>query len=60
MCLVDEETTHPADTMRCSGDHGYMNGCGQLVYTGRGDRQIKRWGHRINLDHIQQVTNTIL
>ena len=32
-----------------------MHEGGRLVYDGRCDRQIKRLGHRINLDHIQQV-----
>ncbi len=40
-------------TMRCSGDYGYLNSQGQLIFAGRRDRQIKRWGHRINLDRIQ-------
>ena len=55
MCLLDDETTPPADHMRCSGDWGYMDGRGQLTYAGRNDRQVKRRGHRINLDTIQQV-----
>lgn len=32
-----------------------MDEGGRLVYDGRCDRQIKRLGHRINMDHIQQV-----
>lgn len=57
MCLVDDETMPSADGMRCSGDHGYIDGDSHLVYHGRSDHQVKRWGHRINLDIIQQVNN---
>ena len=55
VCLVDGEQECPAGqcVMRCSGDSGYQDSQGQLVYVGRGDRQIKRAGHRVNLDKIQ-------
>lgn len=56
MCLIDGETTPPADSMCCSGDYGYVDGRGRLLYAGREDHQIKRWGHRVNLDAIQQVS----
>ena len=49
------ETAPPADGMRCTGDCGSVGRGGQVVCTGRMDRQIKRCGHRINLDHVQQV-----
>ena len=55
MCLVGGETTHPDDSMRCSGDRGYVDGDGLLAYLGRGDSQVKRWGHRINLEVVQLV-----
>ena len=41
--------------MRPSGDLGHIDQNGRLFYDGRCDRQVKRLGHRINLDHIQQV-----
>jgi hypothetical protein len=41
--------------MRPSGDLGHIDQNGRLFYDGRCDRQKKRLGHRINLDHIQQV-----
>lgn len=55
MCLVAEETRHPDDGMRCSGDRGRVDAWGRLLCGGREDRQIKRWGHRVNLDHVEQV-----
>lgn len=55
VCLVAGETRWPEDGMRCSGDRGCVNGAGHLVYSGRDDSQVKRWGHRVNLDVIQQV-----
>ena len=60
MCLVDDETMPPAGGMRCSGDHGYIDSDGHLIYHGRSDHQVKRWGHRINLDIIQQVKQLLL
>ena len=50
--------------MRCSGDLGYVGseeegeGEGYLMYVGREDRQVKRSGHRINLQWIEQVSVT--
>ena len=41
--------------MRPSGDIGHIDEHRRLFYNGRCDRQVKRLGHRINLDHIQQV-----
>lgn len=55
MCLLDDEEHCVAGTMRPTGDHGSYRSDGQLCYIGRMDKQIKRLGHRINLDHIQQV-----
>ena len=58
MCLLDDEEHRIAGTMRPTGDHGGYRSDGQLCYIGRIDKQIKRLGHRINLDRIQQVTTT--
>lgn len=53
-CPVGQERLeHPSGHMRCSGDWGGLDDLGHLVYAGRTDRQIKRWGHRVNLDVIQ-------
>ena len=57
MCLLDNEERCIASTMRPTGDYGnYRHSDGRLCYIGRVDKQIKRLGHRINLDHIQQVS----
>ena len=56
MCLLDNEKQCTAGTMRPTGDYGsYRKSDGRLCYIGRMDKQIKRLGHKINLDHIQQV-----
>ena len=60
VCLIGSETTHPSASMRCSGDYASVNNEEGVVCTGRGDRQIKRQGHRINLDTIQQVPDKSL
>ena len=54
-CLLGDETFLYPGVMRATGDKGHMDEGGRLVYDGRCDRQIKRLGHRINMDHIQQV-----
>lgn len=57
VCLLDNEERCTAGTMRPTGDYGgYRSSDGRLCYIGRMDKQIKRLGHRINLDHIQQVS----
>ena len=55
MCMVDDEECLVPGIMRDSGDCGYISDSGKLYYIGRTDRQIKRNGIRMNLDHIQQV-----
>ena len=60
VCLLDNEEQLVAGTMRSTGDYGGYRSDGQLCYIGRTDKQIKRLGHRINLDHIQQVCKYIL
>ena len=57
VCFLDNEGRCTAGTMRPTGDYGgYRRSDGQLCYIGRMNKQIKRLGHRINLDHIQQVS----
>ena len=53
MCLVGDET-RPAH-LRGTGDRGWVNGEGDVLFVGRLDRQIKRWGHRLSLDLVEQV-----
>lgn len=55
VCCLGNETMLVPGTVRDSGDVGYIDGTGLIHVTGRRDRQIKRCGHRINLDLIQQV-----
>lgn len=55
VCWLEGETELVSGCMRPSGDIGYVDGSGQLYCVGRTDRQIKRAGHRVNLDSIQQV-----
>ncbi len=57
MCLVGDESVicEGGGRMRCTGDVGRVLPGGGVVYVGRRDRQIKRKGHRVNLDYIQHV-----
>ena len=55
VCLLQGEKELLPDSMRPSGDIGYVSDNGRLYCVGRTDRQIKRSGHRINLDSVQQV-----
>ena len=57
VCMLDNEKEIVAGRMRASGDHGRYGSDGLLYYMGRIDKQVKRLGHRINLDTIQQVRN---
>ena len=54
-CVVGDEVKLTPGVMRSSGDLGHIDEDGRLFYDGRCDRQVKRLGHRINLDNIQQV-----
>lgn len=56
VCCLGNEPYLVSGTLRNSGDVGYRNENGQVYIMGRTDRQIKRRGHRINLDFIEQVT----
>ena len=53
-CLGDERALVPG-TFRDSGDEGKVDEEGQIYLCGRSDRQVKRRGHRINLDYVEQV-----
>jgi len=55
--MLDDEEKIVAGRMRPSGDHGRYDSDGLIYYVGRMDKQVKRLGHRINLDTIQQVRN---
>lgn len=55
MCLLGDEISPTPSCMRCTGDKGWVGEDGQVYFAGRKDRQIKRWGHRISLDHIEKV-----
>ena len=55
MCILEGEAHVTPGLMRPSGDYGYFGKDGRLYYQGRCDRQIKRLGHRINLDSIEKV-----
>lgn len=57
VCIVGTESVLRGGCMRCTGDVGRVLPGGGVVYVGRQDRQIKRWGHRISLDHTEQVKN---
>lgn len=60
MCLLGDETSLAAGTMRATGDWAYVKGsC--IWFCGRKDRQIKRLGKRINLDWIErEISHKIL
>ena len=49
MCLLGDETSPAAGTLRATGDWVYVKDC-CIWFCGRRDRQIKRMGKRINLD----------
>ena len=42
-----------------SGDLGYYNDRGELVFAGRRDSQIKHMGHRIELGELELVLNSV-
>ncbi len=56
----------PVEMIYCTGDLGYWNECGDLVFCGREDNQVKLRGLRIELDEIaarialhQEVTHAV-
>ena len=42
-----------------TGDIGYYDGKGQLIFAGRKDFQIKHMGHRIELEEIESAMNAV-
>ena len=54
-------TTHPENrsVLYRTGDYGYWNDAGALVFCGRRDRQVKIRGFRIELDVIEQQLATL-
>lgn len=54
VCLLDDEETVVAGTMRATGDWVSVRDS-QMYYLGRRDRTIKRHGKRMNLDSVQHV-----
>ena len=60
VCLVGEETSAEFGTFRRTGDIVCVDVSGRVYYTGRRDNQIKRFGHRINLEMIENVSASTL
>ena len=61
MCLVDGECELCHGTMRNTGDIAFRcDATGHVYVIGRTDRQIKRKGHRVNMDRIQQVGESLV
>lgn len=46
---------HYPETIYCTGDIVYKNKCGELIYVGRKDSQIKHNGYRIELGEIENA-----
>lgn len=55
VCLLDNEGGPAPSCMRYTGDRGWVSRDGHVYFAGRLDRQIKRHGHRLNLDFIEEV-----
>ena len=53
-CLLEGETEEKIPVIRNSGDIVQIRD-GRMWYLGRSDNQIKRFGHRINLDYIERI-----
>lgn len=56
VCLVTEEEAD-LNLMRPSGDVGVVDEKGGVYCLGRCDFQVKRFGHRVNLEGMEQVSN---
>uniref|UniRef100_A0A1X7TKJ6 AMP-dependent synthetase/ligase domain-containing protein n=1 Tax=Amphimedon queenslandica TaxID=400682 RepID=A0A1X7TKJ6_AMPQE len=59
VCCLGNEEFLVQGTFRDSGDDGMTDEHGRIYLCGRSDRQIKRNGHRINLDYIEQVISSL-
>lgn len=55
MCWIDNDTKTDGVVFRNSGDVVERDSCGQIMYHGRQDEQIKRNGKRLNLRELEQV-----
>ena len=47
------------ETVYLTGDLGYYNSDGELVYCGRADNQIKYLGHRVELEEIEKAMSAV-
>ena len=59
VCLVGEETSAKFGTFRRTGDIVCVDVSGCVYYAGRRDNQIKRFGQRINLEMIENVSASV-
>ena len=57
VCLVGNEEEAGLDVMRPSGDVGVVDEKGRVYCLGRWDFQVKRFGHRVSLEVLEQVSN---
>ena len=55
VCLLGDEISPAHSLMRPTGDIGWVSGEGEVYFVCREDRQIKRSGHRLSLDAVEQV-----
>ena len=58
VCFLGGEEEVAMDTFRATGDMGVMKSNGDVYYVGRKDKQIKRLGHRLNIEGLEQVVCT--
>lgn len=56
VCLLKEDEVD-LNLMRPSGDVGVVDARGRVYCLGRCDFQVKRFGHRVNLESMEQVSN---
>lgn len=51
--LFQPDPWHPGDRLYCTGDLAFWRADGNLGFLGRGDRQVKLRGHRIDLHQVE-------
>lgn len=56
VCLVGVEEEAELNVMRPTGDVGVVDENGRVHCLGRRDFQVKRFGHRMNLEGMEQVS----